>query len=354
MLQVDEAFTQVLTWRAGRLQVRLGQVALVGVLSWAAIGALAAAVWMAASIGAAVVDWRLCRRLLARPDDRRSLAFACASLVVSATAFALIALPLLARRPVGAIAEAALILCAINLNNAIMTRASKLGSALILGPSAAVLLAMPFAAIRLGHPLSLTDAWLLEIGAVAYLVFIARLAATLQTEGQAIRRALEDQDRQRRRAEFAMDEAVQSRARWRMLFDQSPLPQTCFDASRLHAMLKPHIDGGETRLGDVAGLLFGGVSDALNYVAVVDRNEAAEVLFGAERLEGRVDADRFAESFLQGFCEGLNGIDDDGVLTPFETLVLRPSGDTIDVRSTSACRWASSRPGAGAWSATST
>jgi len=43
MLEVDEAFTQVLSWRAGRLQVRLGQIALVGVLSWAAVGTLAAA-----------------------------------------------------------------------------------------------------------------------------------------------------------------------------------------------------------------------------------------------------------------------------------------------------------------------
>jgi signal transduction histidine kinase/AmiR/NasT family two-component response regulator len=332
MLEADEAFTQVLTWRVNRLQVRVAQVLVVGALSWMAIGWFAVAAWMAAATGAALIDWRLCRRLLAQPNDPRALALVCASLIVSASAFSLIALPFLARSSHAAVAETALLLCAINLNNAIMTRASRLGTGLILGPSAVVLMATPLAANLFGQHLSRSDIALLEVGAVGYLVFLARLAATLRDEGQTIRRALQDQDQLRRRAEIAMGEAVQSRSRWRMLFDQSPLPQTCFDACRMYALLKPHIDAGETRLGDVAGLRFGATCDALQYVKVIDRNEAAEVLFGLEQLADRIDADRFADSFLRGFREGLNGMDDDGVLAPFETTVLRPNGDTTEVR----------------------
>ena len=107
---------------------------------------------------------------------------------------------------------------------------------------------------------------------------IGRMASALQGESQVVRRALEDQGRERRRAEFAMEEAVNSRARWRMVFDQSPLPQSCFDASRLHRVLRPHIEAGETHLGDVARVLFACSSETLPFIALGESNEAAEML----------------------------------------------------------------------------
>jgi signal transduction histidine kinase/AmiR/NasT family two-component response regulator len=332
MFDGDLAFTQVLTWRAGQLRVRIAQVVIVGVLAWAAIGFQAMTAWMAATCLAAVLDWSLCRRLLQRPGDRRLLALVCGSLVLSAAAFSSIAIPLLVRRAAGATAEAVLILCAINLNNAVMTRASRLASALILGPSSLMLVCMPLVAILLGRRLSAIDATLLVLGAIGYMVFLARLAATLQDEGRTIRRALVDQDRLRRRAEAAMEEAVQSRTRWRMLFDQSPLPQSCFNASRIHALLRPHIEAGETRLGDVASLLFAGTAEGLREISMIDRNEAAEVLFGVEQRQGRIELDQFHESFFAGFRDGLNGMNEDGVLAPFEAKVTRPSGEMVDVR----------------------
>jgi CheY-like chemotaxis protein/nitrogen-specific signal transduction histidine kinase len=332
MLGADEGFAQILRWRAEKLQPRFAQAVLVAALSWTVIGVRPALSWLAATVVVSLIDWNLCRRLLAAPRARATFVLVCVSLTLSAAAFSSIAILLLARPAVGALAEAALILCATNLNNALMTKSSPLGAALILGPSSLVLLVTPIAAGVLGHPLKLTDAVLLELGAIAYLVFIGRLAATLNGEGETVRRALEDQDRQRRRAEFAMEEAVNSRARWRMLFDQSPLPQSCFNASRLHEMLRPHIDVGETCLGDVARVLFAAKAEALQFITLIDSNEAAEALFEVDQFNARPNPNRVHDSFFEKFCEGLNGVDEDGVLAPFETKIVRPSGEAIDVR----------------------
>src|ERR1700722_8988266 len=118
----DEAFTEVLTWRAQGLRVRLGQAALVGGLSLVLIGGWALAAWLTLTLASALTDWRCSRRALARPDDRRAMLLACASLVLSAASFSSIAIPLLAQRSSHvAIAETVLLLCAINLNNAMMT-----------------------------------------------------------------------------------------------------------------------------------------------------------------------------------------------------------------------------------------
>src|SRR6202012_5082815 len=100
------------------------------------------------------------------------------SMGLAASAFTAIAFPLLAQPSHAAVAEAGLIVCAISVNNAIMTRASRLGGVLVTGPSALTLIALPWIAIGFGHTLSLQDRGLLEAGALTFLVFSARLAAT--------------------------------------------------------------------------------------------------------------------------------------------------------------------------------
>ena len=332
MPDVDQPFTQVLTWRVEQLRIRIIQAAVVGLMSIAAIGPMAAAIWVAAAWGTALVDARACKMLLAKPTSRRALSLVCVSLPLSAGAFATIVMPLLAHPAHGAVAEAALILCAMTLNNAIMTRASRLGTNLLLGPQAMVLLVMPLIAKAMGHHLSPEDLILLELGAGAYLAFIGRLAATLHAEGQTITHALADQDAQRRRAEFAMEEAVQSRARWRMLFDQSPLPQSCFNASGLHAALRVHIESGGGRLGDrLEAMMAGDPAAILKLIALVDANEAAEALFGVDQFSQVVSPTRLHASFFKGFCAGLNEINEDGVLVPFEAKIVRANGVPVDV-----------------------
>jgi CheY-like chemotaxis protein len=333
MPDVDQPFTQVLTWRVEQFRIRIIQVAVVGLMSTLAIGPTAAAIWAAATAATALLDWRACKILLAKPTSRRALGLVCVSLPLSAVAFATIVIPLLERPARGAVAEAALVLCAITLNNAIMTRASRLGTSLLLGPQALVLLVMPLIAHIVGHHLNLEDLILLELGAGAYLAFIGRLAATLHAEGLTVIHALADQDAQRRRAEFAMEEAVQSRARWRMLFDQSPLPQSCFNASSLHAALRAHIESGGERLGDRLEAMMAGDSAAiLKLIALVDANEAAEALFGVDQFSQIVSSTRLHASFFTGFCAGLNAMNEDGVLAPFEAKIVRANGAMVDVR----------------------
>jgi signal transduction histidine kinase len=333
MLDVDEAFHEVLVWRAERLRVRVAQAVVVAALAWTAVGFAWTGVWLAATLAIAVIDRAMCRRLLARPGDRGALRLVCCSLVLSASTFSSIAFPLVAQRSHAAVAEAALILCAVNLNNAVMTRASRLASVLILGPSSVVLVVMPLIAVAVGHHnLTWSEVALLQVGATGYLVFLARLASTLRDESQTIRRALADQDQLRRRAETAMEEAVQSRTRWRMLFDQSPLAQLCVDANRLHTLLRPHLNAGETRLGDIAKVMLFTNADALRFISLLDVNEAAEVLFGVDQEREQVNPGRFHADFIKGFCEGLNGMNDDGVLAPFEAKIVRPGGDVVDVR----------------------
>ena len=332
MLDVDETFAHILRWRVDGLKARVAQAVLVGALSMAAIGARAAAIWLAATLAAALADQALSRRLQARPTNRWAFVAACAGMAVASTAFASIGLLLLARPAVGALAEAVMILCAVNLNNAAMTRGSRLGAVLILGPSVATLLATPMAATPLGHPLAAIDAVLLEVGAIGYLVFIGRVATALRAEGETVRRALAEQGRERRRAEFAMEEAVNSRARWRMVFDQSPLPQSCFAASNLHEALAPHIARGEPRLGDLAKALFVTPADALKYITLGEANEAAEILFGIDRAGGGLQPSQLLEGFINGFCDGLNGVDEDGVLAPFEARIQRPNGEIVDLQ----------------------
>ncbi|MDR3513905.1 MAG: ATP-binding protein [Caulobacteraceae bacterium] len=310
----------------------MAQAALIAILCWQSIGGRAALAWMAVMAGSALVDVRIARRYLRRPGDLNASAAVCVCLLASATAFASVGVILLSRASAPGLAEAALVLCAINLHNAMITRASRLAALLLLGPSASILVATPFLCGLFGHPVSLVDALTMEAGAVIYLAFIGRMASALQGESQAVRRALEDQGRERRRAEFAMEEAVNSRARWRMVFDQSPLPQSCFDASRLHMMLRPHIEAGETCLGDVARVLFACSSETLPFIVLGEANEAAEILLAVDRSDGLIDPAQFHPSFVDGFCEGLNGMDEDGVLAPFETKIVRPSGELVELR----------------------
>jgi signal transduction histidine kinase/ActR/RegA family two-component response regulator len=332
MLDADPAFQHVLTWRVQRVQVRLAQIVLVAVLAYPAVGEWRSALWCIVALAASAVDWLCCRATLRRPDDRWARWRVFASMVASTAAFSAIAAPLLANRSHAATAEAALILCAINLNNAIMTRSSRLGTALILGPSSAMLVAMPVLAVGFGHHLSATDIGLLELGAIAYLVFIGRLARTLHQEGETARATLSDLDRQRRRAEFAMEEAVGGRARWRLLFDQSPLPQSCFDGSALYEAMRRYMAEGPEPLGDLALAVFPNGEDATRLIRVVEANEAAEALFGSDQFSRQLTADHQHESFFAAFCQSLNLIDEGGVLAPFESKITRSTGELMDVR----------------------
>jgi signal transduction histidine kinase/CheY-like chemotaxis protein len=326
MAVVDKAFAQVLTWRPQRARLRIGHILAAAALSVAIVGPWPVAVWMTGALALSFLERVLCGQALARPGSLPALIMAEASL--SATSLAVLALSLAAR---GAVAQGALMLCAINLNNAVVTRASRLGAVLILGPSSAALLGMLIATGLFGHGQGVLGLGMLERWALGFLVFTGLLVGTLHREARVLRQALADQDRQRRRAESAMDEAVQSRRRWRGLFEQSPLPQSYFSARRLFALLQPHIEAGETRLGARLRNSLSTMAEGLAYIDRIEGNEAVESLFGG--LDGRSeDPARFQDGYFAGFCEGLDGMDEDGVLASFDAQLVRPGGELVDVR----------------------
>ena len=91
--------------------------------------------------------------------------------------------------PVG-LAGACLILCATNLNNALMARGTLRGTLALLGPACLMALAMPLIAIAFGYNIDLPDLAALEAGSLAYVMFTVGLASTLNREGKQLRDAV--------------------------------------------------------------------------------------------------------------------------------------------------------------------
>src|SRR5512135_3553903 len=131
--------------------------------------------WVAVASAAIAIDTLLTRRLLRRNSDRALTAITAISRTASAAAFALVCFILLLDRTSFGLASALLVGCAITLNNAVITRGN--GRILnLVGPSAGILVVLPFAAYKLGHLVSIADVALLSIGAAAYTVAIVLLA----------------------------------------------------------------------------------------------------------------------------------------------------------------------------------
>jgi hypothetical protein len=191
MAGLDEASLRTLRWRVEGLPIRLGQILLIGSLFWLYARAPLPLWWGAAAAGTAVIDADLSRRWLARLDDWRFAVLTVFSRVASAGAFAAVCFVLLSDRSGLGLAAAMLVGCAMNLNNAVMTRGSRRFFLSIVAPSSICLVALPLVAWRTGHPLSGPGAGILTVGAVAYAVFIALLARALFRESEALRAALE-------------------------------------------------------------------------------------------------------------------------------------------------------------------
>jgi signal transduction histidine kinase/CheY-like chemotaxis protein len=145
--------------------------------------------WIAVAATAIAVDVILTRRRLRRDQDRGLTVINVISRTASAAAFALVCFILLLDRSSFGLAAAMLVGCAITLNNAVVTRGGWRFLNLV-GPSAGILVVLPFAAYKLGHLVSLADVSVLSIGAAAYTVAIILLAVALQREAEALRSAV--------------------------------------------------------------------------------------------------------------------------------------------------------------------
>ena len=191
MKAMDEASLRVLRWRVDDLPMRIGQCVMIGGLLWLQMRSPLVLGWLVLAAATAAVDAEISRRYLARRDDRRLDAINGVSRLVSAGSFATVCFVMLIDKTGFGLAAPVLIGCAINLNNAVMTRGSRRFFLSLVGPSSACLIALPFAAWATGHPLSFSGAVMLTIAAAGYTAFILSLASALFKESQTLRIALE-------------------------------------------------------------------------------------------------------------------------------------------------------------------
>ena len=188
---LDQASLRVLRWRFEGLPARVGQILLIGTLCWLHTPSAVILSWAAMAVGTAAIDASLSRRAYERLADRGLARLNVFSRTVAAASFALVCFILLLDRSGFGLAAAVLVACAINLNNAVMSRGSRRFFFSLVAPSSICLIALPTVAWMTRHAVTLEGAMLLTIGAGAYTVFIALLASALYKEGQALRSALE-------------------------------------------------------------------------------------------------------------------------------------------------------------------
>ena len=128
----------------------------------------------------------------------------------------------------------------------------------------------------------------------------------------------------------AQNEIRKTAALWRMMFDQSPLPQMFFDASALHDL----IDGSSRHAprGDSLQIRAPSLQNVLDRIKLNSANTAAERLFGVADFDDGLTGRHFDADFVSGLSGSLNAGGPDGILSPFETRVRTADGAVRDVR----------------------
>jgi len=307
-----ENFQLVLRRRVRAHWIRMVEAAVVGGLAWMATRNPWVAAWFAAVLATGLIETFVSRRALAAPDfwsRRRSVA---AAQAVSAVVFTAIAAFVVAQPTAIGLCGACFILCAVSLANALKSSGSRLATLALVPPPAAGLILAPLWVGLAGTDVPLGDTLLMALGAVGYTIFIVRMSGTIASERDAVRRAAED--------------AEAGKQRWRMVFHDSPMPRICFHAEALYARLQAGARG-RTRLGDVLLEEYGDKRSLLDDVILVEANGEARGLFARYGGSGAFD-----EAFLPAFAEALNGLDDEGVIPPFEAPMRFANGEARIVR----------------------
>ena len=306
----DRGLGRVVRRRASTLRFRTAQVALVAALVWLATGdTIGTAAWFVVTLAVRVVEGLASGPLLARVGLARARPWILAGQLVSTVSFCAIAAVLLREPSPTRLAEASVLLCAIALGNALQTSGSRAATIAMVGPASAALSLAPLWVGFVGSGLPLNDTLLLAAGGVFYTVFISLISSSLHRQVQASRTA-------RRNAQAG-------EARWRMMFDQSPMPRICFDASALREALLARA-AGRSRLGDVLRAEVVSAEAMFRQVRLIEANPAAGALCGDRIAQGHS-----TESFLDAFCTALNDIDADGVLPPFEAELVCGDGGPV-------------------------
>ncbi|HLZ73794.1 hybrid sensor histidine kinase/response regulator [Phenylobacterium sp.] len=321
-----DAFGRALAWRASTFWERCAWAALVAVLSWFGGRHDLVAAWLVVSLGCGALESRLSTWLLQRPRTPRASALVAASWAASAGSFALAAILLSWPATTVHLAEAVLILCAASLNNAMMCSGSRLATAALVTPSAALLTLGPLTAWLIGYPIARLDVALMAVASAAFVVFIIRMGGAFYSRSLALKAALDGLARHSALALEAGREAQDGRLRWEMIFHHSPMALLCVDASRLYQALE--IDGllAGARIGDRLRETFSSIDEVFALITVLESNQVARDLCGEQLAQPHL-----TQATLDTLCEALNSITEGGDLPAFSAGVIRPDGQVVEV-----------------------
>ncbi|HZZ68216.1 MAG TPA: ATP-binding protein [Phenylobacterium sp.] len=321
-----EPFDRALAWRARSFWIRTAWVLVIAGLSIFSPSHDLLAGWLAITLVLGALDARLSAWLLDRPKTRAAVVLVSASHVACSGSFAAVAV-LLSRPPTPVhLAEAVLALCAACLNNAMMCCGSRLATFTLVTPSAGLLIAGPLLARLVGYRMSAPDVLLTACAGAAFTIFVVRMAQQFYDKGVALKVALEGLARHSASAVVAGREAQESRQRWRMIFEHSPMARLCFNASALYDALDAGGELAGAKLGDRLAARFGSLQEVFEQIVLLEKNQVAIDLCG-EDLGRR----HFTEASLPAFCAALNAISDDGVLPAFPAELICADGRILDV-----------------------
>ncbi len=296
----EQSIDRVMRWRLDGSWIRVGQYAIVAPLAWLATNSILAPIWFGVTLAVSTCETiylRLNRHRMHEASIRRGTLMVMA---LSTSVFSSICPILMAQRSAVAMAGAALLLCATTLNNAVKSRGWAGATWTSLTASTLMLVVgLPLATAMFGMSNGWAGFIVLEAGSSGFLLFIALLIHTLNIEALAVQRA---------------------RARWRMLFQQSPLPQLCFDASQIYL----------ERQG--AGALALDAASIFRRVILTEANEASLSLFDRQSDRVAVSHDQFHANFVEGFVACLAAKSEDGSYPSFDARIIRRDGQGVDVR----------------------
>jgi signal transduction histidine kinase len=294
----DDGFARVLRRRLKAGRLRALNAILIAALAWVATRDPLPIGWCLATIATGVLEGGLGAMALRTPAAAGWARAALVSQALSAATFAAIAIVLLAEPDAVRMAGAAVVLCAVTLDNALMTSGSRKAAVALVTPPAALLVACPLWVGLAGAERTVGETALLAFTGPAFILFMARLSAAHHAEAEALRKASR--------------EAEASNMRFRMMFDHSSMPRISYDASRLYEFLQARARKGE-RLGEVLRDEIETPQALVSLFDILEVNSAGTALFP----DGLGPA-HATHSFVDGFCNALNGIDEDGVIPPFE------------------------------------
>ncbi|WP_296599161.1 ATP-binding protein [Phenylobacterium sp.] len=309
----DHRFARVLRGRAKARKSRAIEAATIAALVWLATHSPLVAPWFAAALGSGALEALLGRRAQASPSDPGRRGWAAFSLALSAAIYASIAAVAVAPgvSPIG-LAGAVVVLCAVALNNAMLSAGSRVASAALVTPPASLLVLTPFYAAFTSRGFSPADTLLLALGGLAFLIFIVRLSGSIAAERDALRR---------------MGGAAEAgRQRWGMVFDNSPVALVCFDASALHDRLYAQLRPG-TSLAAIARAVYPDTEALRADSVLIDANAAARTLLSRYGGFGA-----FGPEFMEAMLGGLDAIDAEGHMPPFEMALAGPDGQRRMIR----------------------